>query len=411
MMKGSEFRYQRHLEIWKDQNKHIKHVVLATLIFGFLILIRVLIPLNEKSLQIQVDIDNIHKEIEDLEKTNVSSSKLKDTLSEVSNFIKKEPWEEEKEDLIQRFQSLNRSNRNTDPQGVADESVERIVTDLKTSIIQPLEGIFEEDSAAAEYFPEIRNETEEYASFINEWEADHLGRNWFGTISEKNIEMSRLTLDVNQRTNSLSETLNSKINSVAEEIGIRQEQITQLNQNATDIQEGLEEALEEILPSWLQGVIRVRHMVQLYPFLLLAMVLYAFWLIYSITRHYSFVKHNIELKREDLSDIASASLWTPTVKSWFGILLTILTYGLFLILMWILFELGSRIFYQWASFTDYRMLMFDLSSIHLGIWICRVLFVLVLLEIIFYRYLPVLRKYSGNPMDSQTTIDPHFQQG
>ena len=392
MLNGSEFRYQRHLEIWKDQNKHIKRVILATLIFGFLILIRVLIPLNEKTLQIQDTVNNINKEIKALEKTNESSSKFKDSLSEVRKFIQDQPWEREKENLIRKFQTLNRSNRNTDPQGVADKSIERIVYDLRTSIIQPLERIFVEDSAALEFFPEIRREIDEFSSFINNWETNHLGRNWFGTISEKNIEMYRLTQDVNQRTDRLSTTLNSKINSVTQKISSRQEQIWHLNKTAADIQDGLEEALEEILPNWLQGVIQVRHMVQLYPFLLLIMVLYAVWLSYSITRHYSFVKNYIELTKEDLSDNASASLWTLTVKSRFGILLTTLTYGVFFIVVWILFERGWRIFVQWASVADSSMLLFHLSSMRFGIWIGRFLFALLLLGIVFFRQIPVSQK-------------------
>ena len=53
MPSGSAFRYERHLEIWKDQNKLIKRVVLATLILAFFILIRVLIPLNDETLLVQ----------------------------------------------------------------------------------------------------------------------------------------------------------------------------------------------------------------------------------------------------------------------------------------------------------------------------------------------------------------------
>jgi hypothetical protein len=136
----------------------------------------------------------------------------------------------------------------------------------------------------------------------------------------------------------------------------------------------------------------VRHMVQLYPFLLLIMVFYTVWLSYSITRHYSFVKHHIELKKEDLSDIASASLWTLTVKSRFGILLTTSTYGLFFIVVWILFERGLRIFDKWASVADSSMLLFDLSSMRFGIWTGRFLFGLLLLGIVFCTKIPVFQK-------------------
>ncbi len=392
MLNGSEFRYERHLEIWKDQNKLIKRVVLATLIFGFLILIRVLIPLNDKTIQIQNQVNDNKDEIIGLEKTNASSLKLKKVLSQVEKFIQDQPWEREKNNLIRKFRNLNRGNRNTDPQGVADESIARIVSDLRTSIIQPLEGIFVEDANAAELFPDIRQEIDAFAKFIENWETDHLGRNWFGTISAKNLEMERLTEDVNQRTNRLSASLNSKISSVTREISSRRDQIANLNKNVADIQDGLEEALEEILPNWLQGVFRVRHMVQLYPFLLLIMVLYAVWLSYSIARHYSFVKHHIDLKREDMADIATASIWTLTLKGRIGIFLTSLTYGLFFILVWVLFEQGWQIFDQWASVADSSMLLFDISSMGYGIWAGRILLALLLLGFVFYRQIPVLNK-------------------
>ncbi len=392
MLKGSEFRYERHLEIWKDQNKLIKRVVLATLIFGFLILIRVLIPLNDKTIQIQNQVNNNKDEIKSLEKTNASSLKFKDKLSQVEKFIQDQPWEREKDNLIRTFRNLNRGNRNTDPQGVADASIARIVSDLRTSIIQPLEGIFVEDANAAELFPDIRREIDAFAQFIDDWETDHLGRNWYGTISRKNLEMGLLTRDVNQRTNRLSATLTAKIDRVTREISTRLDQIESLDQNVTDILTGLEATLEEILPNWLQGVFKVRHMVQLYPFMLLIMVLYTVWLSYSIARHYNFVKRHIDLKKEDMTDIATASIWTLTLKGRIGFMLTSLTYGLFFILVWILFEEGWEIFDQWATVADSSMLLFDLSYKRYGIWAGRILLALLLLGYVFYRQIPVFNK-------------------
>jgi hypothetical protein len=271
------------------------------------------------------------------------------------------------------------------------------VDGLRISIIQPLKAALTSDSTAESAFPVLRGEIEEYRSFVDRWEGDHLGRNWYGTISEKNMEMQRLTRDINQRTARISQILDSKIEVVQQEIVTREARMSSLDNDVVDVRADLEKILEEILPNWLQGVIRVEHMVQLYPFLLLIMVLYIAWLIFSLTRHYTYVKNHIELKEEDLSDIASSSLWTLSVKSQFGILMTTLLYVLLFIVIWILFELGLGVFYQWALVSGTGSLLIDRSAMNLGIWIGRIIFILLIFGIVFYKQIPLFRKIVDRP--------------
>jgi hypothetical protein len=397
MLSGSDFRFQRHLEIWKDQNRHIKRVVLATLIFGLLILIRVLIPLNHQTLETEETLIKIGQEQDSLEKINVLSKELEQSLSQVEGYIQRKPWEREKDALIRRFQSLNQNDRNINPQRVADESIGRIVDGMRISILHPLEVALNADSTAESSFPVLRGELEEYSSFIDRWEQDHLGRNWYGTISEKNVEMRRLTRDINQRTERFSRRLESKIEVIQQEISARETRMSSLDNDVVHIRSDLEKVLEDILPKWLQGVIRVRHMVQLYPFLLLIMVLYTSWLIYSLAKHYHHVKTHIEFEEEDKSDISSSSLWTLSLKNQFGILMTTLIYGVYFIVIWILFELGLGVFYQWALVSGTGSLLINQSSMNFGIWMGRLIFILLLFTIVFFRQIPLFRKIVDRP--------------
>ena len=114
-------------------------------------------------------------------------------------------------------------------------------------------------------------------------------------------------------------------------------------------------------------------------------------------KHINGVENHIELKEEDLADIASSSLWTLSVKSQLGILLTTLLYVLFFILIWILFELGLGVFYQWALVSETRSLLIDSSSMNLGIWIGRIIFLILIFAIIFYKQIPLLRKIADQP--------------
>jgi hypothetical protein len=58
MMNHEEFLFQRHLELWKDQNRLIKRVAILLLLFGFLVLFRVLIPFSQNNGPIVAAIEN-----------------------------------------------------------------------------------------------------------------------------------------------------------------------------------------------------------------------------------------------------------------------------------------------------------------------------------------------------------------
>lgn len=394
MIHGSEFRFKRHLELWKEQNKQIKRVVIATLIFGFLVLYRVLIPFQVETENTRSIIKKIVSEKDSLEMVNIAFTELKNSLKLVQKNIADRPWENEKDILIQKFWEINQTGRSVNAQKVADTTINNITSIINSEIIQPLEQTIISENAKAIELPELSQQIKEFSQFIKRWQSEHLNVNWFGTISAKNQAIMELTEEINQRTRSLATLLQHKVSFVKAEIKNRNEQIETLSLETINVKKELQNILEDLLPKWLQGIISVEQMVQLYPLFLVLLILYSAWLAYSLSRHYHFVVDQMVLTSKEKADLAISSIWTITCKGKFGQFITRTTYILYILIIWFCFEWGMLIYNNWLSIALDHIIVDSPAFSSIFIWVSRLIFMGLLVFTIFCRHLSYLRRFA-----------------
>ena len=394
MLHGSDFRFQRHLELWKDQNKQIKRVVIGTLIFGFLVLIRVLIPFHDETEHSLKVIRNLTTEKDSLDQINNIYLNLGDSLKIVQQTIQSEPWEMEKENLIRKFAVINREGRPVDAQKVADSTIMSIVKTIQQQIIRPLDKVLENIERQNFDLNELSNQIEDFSQFINQWKKDHIGVRWFGTISEKNQEIFELTQQLNLRTRNLAEVLGQKERSIKHEIQNRKEKIATISQEVAQEKTDLEKVLEDLLPKWLQGIINVEQMIQLYPIFLLILMLYSAWIVFNLSRHYHYFSTQMMTTAQEKTDLALSSIWTITQKAKRDVILTKITYILYIVIIWYFFEYGISIDSHWLKIAALDIPIYNYQILLVITWLSRVVFAAMLIFIIFCRQLTCIRRFS-----------------
>jgi hypothetical protein len=394
MLHGSDFRFQRHLELWKEQNKQIKRVVVGTLIFGFLVLIRVLIPFHTETQNSLNIIRNLNSEKDSLSQINSVYLNLEESLKKVQQTIQAEPWEREKENLIRKFAQINRTGRHVDAQKIADSTIMNIVTLIKQEIINPLDNVIAIIDQNNVNLPQITNQIEDFSRFIRQWQEDHIGKRWFGTISEKNQEIFELTRGLNGRTRNLAEELQRKELSLKTEIQNRNDKIAAISSEVSRAKTDLQKVLQDLLPKWLQGLINVEQMIQLYPVCLIILILYSAWIVFVLSRHYQYVATHMMVTAQEKMDLALSSVWTFTQKGKKDIILSKAVYTFYLIIIWLFFEYGISISTHWLKVSTANYVIFSHDVYLIFIWISRSIFGGMLIFILLCRQLTCIRRLS-----------------
>jgi len=149
-----------------------------------------------------------------------------------------------------------------------------------------------------------------------------------------------------------------------------------------------------LLPKWLQGLINVEQMIQLYPVCLLILMLYSAWIVFILSRHYHYVATHMMVAVQEKTDLALSSIWTFTQKGKRDVVLTKILYSFYIIIIWLFFEYGVFISSYWfkASTTEHVIFNHDIYIVF--IWISRLLFAGMLIFIFLCRQLTCIRKSS-----------------
>lgn len=358
-MAGKDFQLQRHLKLWEEQNKSVKRIIIAALLFTILLPIKVLDPFVYISQDLAPVENKINKLKQEQQEANDLKKKLEhvqNTISEVKETIKNEPWMKEKDRLIQtlsdiREQSLHGGNWD-EYQAAADNTIRTIAAQVRELIIQPLEGVVQKNKRTRETMPKLSGAVDRLRNEMGKWEEWHVGRRWYQTFFAKDREMRELTYSLE----SLLEDISSISCSALSGITAKQEELSRktefLDQNIVNYQEkrdSLDEEMQKIFPQWLRGIISIEQMIHLFPVFVIFLVVVIMALALMLTGHFEKAAAIMELEKKQRTDPVSSSIWTLTYRKIHGTALTILTYLVLMAVMWRFFEWGEWLLNSWLE--------------------------------------------------------------
>lgn len=354
-----DFRFKRHMKLWEEQNKLVKRTIIVAILIGLLLPIKILKPLTEVSQdtkQVQKEIQTSLEKKDRVKAQEMGLKEMERTFHEVQTTIAQEPWNEEKDRLIQTYREMRldrtRIATQKEIQAKADKTIYKIGDMVRDRIIGPLAGSLPQNPKIRAEFRALSNKIDSLKEKIKGWESSHIGVVWYQTLTDKGEAMDELTLSLRNQIRevpALLQTEQEKIEAQRNELTTIMVELEKGIEGKEKQLEDLEKQMQQILPGWLRGIVRINEMIQIFPALLLILTLYVFWLAISLTRHYNFVAREVNLKKDDKKDPSTSSIWTLTNRGQVGTMITVTSYLIFTILMWVFFEWGHRLLVLWMT--------------------------------------------------------------
>jgi len=303
------------------------------------------------------------------------------TVTDVQAVFSSRPWVGEVNELKAWFRS---GAGDMAPQDRADQTIDEIARVVETDVAQKLSVAYSQAVKAAGGSTESLESLEpqiEALSGVVESIRGLRGARWWERVDLKDETAEMVTEDLDAQLQPLSRKVQRIVEALPQKIESQRAEAEQLRSKAeverADADASLQAALDEILPSWIRGLITVEQMVWLYPGVIVVLVVYVLILGLSASQHFRDMADGMGLDPSSRRDPVVSSLWTMTDR---GEKHTVMTYGaylLFAVSMWVLYELGTRALINAPS----RPLPLGVSLPTL-VWIGRLTFVAAIATIV-----------------------------
>lgn len=389
----NEFYIQRHFKLWEDNNKLLNRIVFLTVVLSLALLIKVLIPFVDFSADkkpVIQSIENLNEEKRAASEKIESINETRRVLEDVNKYISQQPWQNDKQALIRRYQQMNASPptegySRDQYQQEADATINSITQQLHEQISTPLKHSVVGSSVPAADPDRLNTEVETLNRFIDDWKQEYINKNWYRTLERKDRTMFELTASLNERLDDFSSVVTQELQAVklAKQQADQELQTLSLQiESEADKLKALDDELQKILPDWLRGLIKIEQVIQLLPFALVLAAAFVLILGVSLTRHYTIYTTAKEFGSEITADPGMSSTWTIIHRGVFGSVQTVLAYMLFIVFSWVLFEKSMQLLLDWLSIDPSRAWVSSYQFWSGMLWLSRAGFVILLIFIV-----------------------------
>jgi len=199
---------------------------------------------------------------------------------------------------------------------------------VKQNVIEPLSDFLKRSSLSDNLSPKFIQDVKTISGSVDTWVKENKGKRWYITIESKEYEVERL-----------SNTLDVKLNSVSSEIDLEkpklnsrqkllEEKVKKLKDNPVlkekkDSLNKFQAKMDKILPEWIRGLISVEQMVQIFPFVVVILTIFALNASLAAASHYRFLTQELNLSKVTITDPSFSSLWALAYRGKLGTILTV----------------------------------------------------------------------------------------
>ena len=360
-----EYRLERHFKLWEDNNTLIGRVAFLSVALAVALVVKVLTPFvlhsEEKSPALQ-RIDALEQEI-DLQAQKLRSIKRTEAaLANVNRLIEQQPWQKEKQRLIERYQGMRTGFDRDSYQAEADGTIRRIADKLREQVVYPLResaGLPTRDQRRSvptrptgNGHGRLANEIESLGTFIDGWQSEYTGKPWYRTTSRKEMTMADLSQDLTDELATFSRVVKQELAQAERDREQVQAELStlggQIGEEASKLDD-IEKELESILPQWMRGLVETRQVIQLLPLFLLCAGVYVFFLGVTLTSHFSQYVTGKRVSTSVTGDAAMSSTWTLIDRGRLGTAQTLVAYSIFFVFSWALLEESLDLLEAWLQ--------------------------------------------------------------
>ncbi|MCP5524441.1 MAG: hypothetical protein H7A46_23165 [Verrucomicrobiales bacterium] len=272
--------------------------------------------------------------------------------------------------------------------GEASNTVQLISSDIRQQVLAPL-AQRTRDLGGSESLDQAVTDMDR---ILVDWQTHAAtSADWWQTVQGKESVIGAIGDSLEQSRVRLEETL--KAESERLEAGVKAEarRVRELSAQETDAEAArqqhageraaLEQALDDLLPSWLRGLVSIENLFQGFPLALLGLAVFVAFKLLSVRRHFSWVQRANKLSGAALADPATSTLWTLTWRGPGGSLATAAGLMAFVLLSWALFEVGWRELAAGLQWVDPADRWFGSGLLRPIRWAAALVFVVMLVGI------------------------------
>lgn len=321
-----ETRLRRHAQLWESGTTGARRAAIGGLIFAVLILLRVVEPyhaVERDRAQAEADLAN-HKAAVQTQQEQLAV--IERTLQEIEDELEQEPWNVERDKLIQYFRD-RRSGGSDDlavPQDKANETITNIVDLVESRVIEKLRRAI---AAPGDTFERLANYPDKIQLALDTWKKKNYDNtNWYFTQKSKNETIRGMSAVLSAlKTEALAAVVESK-SSLSEKRAEIAEEDAAIQEKFEAATATIDDELDAILPAWAQKSVRVKSMIVFYPWLIVLFVATMVGKAVVAARHFHGMADEEQWTAEERSNPLVSSPWTLTWRGATGTLATVVTY-------------------------------------------------------------------------------------
>jgi hypothetical protein len=286
------------------------------------ILLTVIEPYHIKSSKMQDEIDARQAEAKGMADHLARLSNIQEQLAGTSRTIEEQPWTDEIETLKRQF----RTGQITNPVAQSDAALDAIATKLERDVIAPLRTASNQllgDNPLAGVADALDKK-------VATWLARYKGTNWWITRDQKDDtaeaigqDLAWLLRDASKDAADARERLERTAEDKTKELNKTQSEVDALVEELTGV-------MNDALPAWARGMIDVKQLLILFPWLLAGIAAYLLVTAVRASRHFHAMADGEGWSDEERRDPLLSTAWTLSPRGLAGSIATFMTYGLVL---------------------------------------------------------------------------------
>ena len=254
----------------------------------------------------------------------------------------------------------------------AHKVLDRVANAARAEIVTPLAESLE--ALHAIDLGHISDEFDQLGTSLDDWVLNHRAESsWYQSFATKGETIVGLGQSIGNVLANTSAALHQQSRTVAAERATMDYQLGEMGKEKAALKErkaSIHAKLDSIMPVWLGGVVTAPQLIQIFPLLLIVLVLVLSYNVWMVRDHYLLSR----IEGVDKAPYKSASIWTLVQRGGFRTIVSLATFLSGIAILWFNYEQAAFLMTRWAALDISSPWMFTGWISEAAPWIGRTVF-------------------------------------
>jgi cell division septum initiation protein DivIVA len=312
-------KLKRHSQLWSTGETSARRIGVGGAIFALVILLTVIEPYHIESAKTQKEIQAQQSEVEGLEAELNKIQDIQEQLGDLSQRIANQPWTDE----IQTLKDDFTAGRVTEPGTHSNKALNAIAEELRKDIVAPLRNATDQ-LANGNQLATVPGELDKA---ITKWLRRYEQIEWWITRDLKDDTASAIGRELTWMLENASKDAARIKNEIAAAAKDMAEKVQEAQSEIDALLGELQAVMNRALPAWARGILDLKQLMVIYPWLLAGIAIYLIATAIQASRHFHAMADGEGWTAEERRDPVLSTAWTLTPRGPVGSVATVATYA------------------------------------------------------------------------------------